>query len=393
MRISFFLDQSHPTPGAPWTRISSFANPCVARGFEVDILGALSPKTWKGKGMKELNRMNILNLVFKVSSNNPVLFIFNCVVSSITSTILLVARRPKIAIVSLPNGDSGIGFFIACLVLKIKVIVDCRDEWEDQLIGASAASISREFFRLIRRVSSLLYARAQLVTATTIPIARALAKRQVRNIALVPNGADCSVFRPLDRKPNKDFFEIIYSGGIGFYYRLEVVIEALRTLVDRGLSEIRLLIVGRGAIESVLRCAYQLGVRDEVAYLGNMSNSRELAKIIAEADVGIVPYDDNPLWKNTLPAKFFEYCACGLPVIATAYKDSILARLIHENEIGLTVNPMDVDGLADAIQMMSGDKEFRVHAGKRARILIEQHFNREKISEEFLNAVCKIVKC
>ena len=91
-----------------------------------------------------------------------------------------------------------------------------------------------------------------------------------------------------------------------------------------------------------------------------------------------------------MPAKFWEYCASGLPVIATVFKDSILARLIQENGIGLTIDPLDVDGLADVIEKLSLDQEFRAVAGKRARLLIERDFNRDKISEEYINKVSKI---
>jgi len=389
VRITFFLDNPHPTPGAPWTRISSFAKAFVAKGYDVDIVGVFSPKSLKEKGVKRLSNINILNLVFKLSSNNPLLFLFNLVVSLIMSTILLIVRRPRIAIVSFPNGDSSLGFLIACAVLRIKVVIDYRDEWEDQLICAS--KLSKKFYVLIKKVSSMFYRRACLVAAVTKPFVKTLTKRGVMNIVFVPNGASCSSFKPLNRKPGKEFFTIVYSGGVGDYYRLDVVIKSLKVLADRGLNKIRLWIVGRGAIDSVLKYARQFGVQDMVAYLGNKSNIQELSKIIAEADAGIVPYDDNPLWMNTLPAKFFEYCACGLPIIATAYKDSILAKLIYENGIGLTTNPMDVNGLADAIEKMFGDKEFRVNAGKKARTLIEQHFDRDRISDEFVNTVCKIL--
>lgn len=395
IKVSFFLDEAHPTPGAPWTRIGSFAKAFAAKMYSVDVVGIFSPASLKEKGIKQLSNMNILNLVFKVGLNNPLLFLFNLIVSLITSTILLIARRPRIAIVSFPSGDSGLGFLIACVTLRIKVVVDYRDEWENQLIYAS--NLSRKFYVLVKKVSSLLYRRACFVAAVTKPFVNALAKRGVANVIFVPNGASCSSFKPLDKKPDNEFFTIVYSGGVGDYYRLDVVISSLKRLADRGLNQIRLLMVGRGtsarALDSVLKYARQLGVQDVVVYVGNKSNIQELSKIIAEANVGVVPYDDNPLWMNALPAKFFEYCACGLPVIATVYKHSILAKLIYENRIGLTSNPMDVNGLADAIEKLSDDKEFRVNAGKRARILIEQHFDRDRISEEFLNTVCTMAEC
>ncbi|MFX0204205.1 MAG: glycosyltransferase, partial [Candidatus Hodarchaeota archaeon] len=98
-------------------------------------------------------------------------------------------------------------------------------------------------------------------------------------------------------------------------------------------------------------------------------------------------YDGNPLWKNSLPAKFFEYCACGIPVVATVYEDSILATFIREYGIGMTSPPMDEEKLAEAIYQLYKNESFREAAGKRARALIKEKFDRNKIAKDFLDLV------
>jgi glycosyltransferase involved in cell wall biosynthesis len=340
----------------------------------------------------------MVNLIFKIPLNHPLVFLLNLVVSFVASMAILISRRPKIAIVSFPGGDSGSGFIIACSILGIKYVVDYRDEWENQLLYASQLSkFSKGFYLFIKKTSIFYYERALFVSAVTTPFVVDLKKKGVTRVLHFPNGAECSSFKPVATKPNNGFFSIIYSGGVGEYYRIDVVLSALKILSDKNLKNIRLTIVGRGTNEHILynlqKYSRQLGIQNSFVYLGNKSNVDELSKIIAESDVGIVPYDDNLLWKNALPAKFFEYCSSGLPVIATTYDDSILAKVISENKIGLTSNPLDDKGLADVIEKIYGDKEFRESAGKRARILVEQHFDRNKLSEEFLNAVCKAVKC
>lgn len=339
----------------------------------------------------------MINLIFKIPLNHPLVFLLNLVVSFISSIAILIARRPKIAIVSFPGGDSGSGFIIACSILRIKYVVDYRDEWENQLLYASQLSkFSRGFYLFIKKTSIFYYKRARFVSAVTTPFVVDLKKNGVTRVVHFPNGAVCSSFKPVDRKPNNGFFSIVYSGGVGEYYRIDVVLSSLKILADRNLKNIRLLIVGRGTNDHVLynlqMYSRQLGIQNSLLYLGNKSNVDELSKIIAEADVGIVPYDDNLLWKNALPAKFFEYCSSGLPVIATTYEDSILAKIICENGIGLIANPLDDKGLADAIQTIYYDNEFRANAGKRARILVEEHFDRNKLSEKFFKQVCEASK-
>ncbi|MGZ4857631.1 MAG: glycosyltransferase, partial [Methanobacteriaceae archaeon] len=397
-RISFFLDEPNPIPGAPWTRIKSFAKAFVAKKHDVDLIGIFGPTSLERKGINKIENIAIFNLIFKIPLNHPLVFLLNVGLSFISSVPILLARRPKIAIVSFPGGDSGSGFLITCSFLRIKYIVDYRDEWENQLIYASQLSkFTRGFYRFIKRTSIFYYKRALFVSAVTIPFVVDLKKKGITCVMHFPNGAVTSSFKPVDRKPHNEFFSIIYSGGVGEYYRIDVVLSALKILADKNLKNIRLLIVGRGTNEHILynlqKYSQQLGIQNSLVYLGNKSNVDELSKIIAEADVGIIPFDDNLLWKNALTAKFFEYCSSGLPVIATVFDDSLLAKVIGENKIGLTAHPLDHKGLAEVIEKIYWDKKFRESAGKRARILVEQHYDRNKISEEFLNAVCKAAKC
>jgi glycosyltransferase involved in cell wall biosynthesis len=391
-RMLFFLDESHPTSGAPWTRISFFAKAASAKGYPVDIIGIFSPKALEQRGIKSISNLNILNLIFKVPLPYPSIFVANLFVSSVISTFVLIGRRPIVAVASFPGGDSVSGFLVACALLRIKTVIDYRDEWENQFIFSAMPSFSRRFYKFIKKIwPGLFYSRASFVSVVTKPFVKALNESGVENVILVPNGASGSSFKPLEGKLDDGLFNIVYSGGIGEYYRLDIVVSSLKKLADRGVRNIRLILVGRetnhAVLDNLLAYAINNGLKNSVIYLGNKSNIKELSKIIASADVGIVPYDDNPLWKNGLPAKFWEYCASGLPVIATVFKDSILADLIQERGIGLTVDPLDVDGLADALEKLSLDKEFRTLAGKRARLLIERDFNRDKISEDFINKV------
>jgi len=115
-----------------------------------------------------------------------------------------------------------------------------------------------------------------------------------------------------------------------------------------------------------------------------------LANIIAGADVGLIPYDDNTLWKNSLPAKFFEYCSCGIPVIATAYDDSLIARLIKNQGIGLVSSPLNDVELSENLQRLYNNPKLDSF-GKRARAFIEDNFDRNQISSEYLNLVRDVI--
>ena len=72
-------------------------------------------------------------------------------------------------------------------------------------------------------------------------------------------------------------------------------------------------------------------------------------------------------------------------MVATVYSDSILGKLIIENKIGLISDPENVDTLAESLENIYNDNDFRKNASKKARSLIEENFDRNKIVKDFLN--------
>lgn len=390
LRITFFLGFANPFAGAGWTRIGFFADQWSRRGHIIEVLGAFSYKAFSKRGVKRLNNMNIFNLTFNMNLAHPLVFILNTLISFAVSTLALLSRKPTVAIVSVPPGDIGIGAILACKQARTKCIVDYRDEWEDYAVSISNSRAAKLFYSTVKGITTVLYASCRMIIAVTPNSEKVLRKRGLRNVALITNGADIQTFRPLNIKKDNNF-TIFYSGVIGGYYRLDVVVKAVKKLVDKGLNNIRLLIAGDGEISKILSLARKLGISSRIKYLGSVNDKKELAKLIATSDVGIIPYDDNPLWKNSIPAKFYEYCACGIPVIATVHNNSHLEELIKKYEIGVTSPPLDGEKLVEAIYWLYKNKSFREAAGLKARQLIEEKFDRNKIAENYINLVESIL--
>jgi colanic acid biosynthesis glycosyl transferase WcaI len=385
MKILFFLGYPNPTADAAWTRISFFVNAWSKKGCSIEVSGVFTYKSLQKRGVRNSGNVNIFNLIFRMQLTHSLIFAFNSFMSFIVSTLLLIARKPSIAIVSVPAGDVGLGALMACRLLGVKCVVDYRDEWEDCVIILTNNKAGKLFYSAVKKVATNLYAKSEIVAAVTPSLMRVLKQRGLGNVTLITNGADVKTFKPLSHGKKNEGFTIFYCGGVGDYYRLDVVVRAIRKLVERNLNDIKLVVAGQGEIEKLLRISAEVGLSSKVSYVGAINSKPELAQLIGMADVGMVPYDGRPLWKNSVPAKFYEYCACGLPVIATAHEDSILAEFIREHKIGITSPPMNEEKLAEAIYWMHQNRIFRETAGKRARLLIEEGFDRNKIANDFLN--------
>jgi glycosyltransferase involved in cell wall biosynthesis len=166
-----------------------------------------------------------------------------------------------------------------------------------------------------------------------------------------------------------------------------VVLGALKKVIHKA-DNMKLLIVGYGSnVKAVLNLSKEFGLEDRIFYLGSKEDKIELAEILSACDVGVIPYDSNPLWKTTIPAKALEYFACGLPVLVTYYKDSVIGNLISENQIGLRSDPEDIDGLSVNIEKIYNDSAFVVESAKRASSLVERCFDRNKTAEVLLKSI------
>jgi len=395
MKILFVLAHPIPSPSAAWRRVSFFAEFFKKKGNKVFISGCINPPYRSVTDIEKENGVPLLKTTYTMPFwKNPLISLLNTIIHFVCLAPLLLTLRPKVVIVSIPPIEPCIGLFLTSRLARCKFIVDYRDESEDYLINISKNKLSRIAFQFTKSLMSALYRKSDLITAVTPNFIHSLKSRGVTNVRLVPNGADVTVFKRYDRNiirrrlglGDNDFI-IVYSGGIGGYYRLDVVVKAVKKLVDKSLNDVRLLIAGDGEISRILSLARKLGISSHIKYLGSINDKEELAMLIATSDAGIIPYDDNPLWKNSIPAKFYEYCSCGLPVIATVHNDSHLQELIEKYKIGVTSPPLDEEKLADAIHWLYKNKSFREAAGKRARQLIEEKFDRNKIAEEYLNLI------
>ena len=330
----------------------------------------------------------------------PLAFLRQLFLNFLIIPSLLLIEDPKLVILSVPDGSPLIPTFLSCKVMRKKLIIDIRDEWEGMF------GILDRIGLLLKKLIYAIYSSTDMLIVTTPNLLKKYKDINSRTF-LIYNSVDTNLFKPLNAEENlsirktldldQEDFIIIYSGKLSPPYRIDVVLKSLKILKNKG-KRVKLIIIGKAGHaygekieeDDVHAIADKLGVKDMLLVLPFMDQSK-LSKYLAIANAGVIPFDTNPLWKNAIPTKFLEYCACGLPTIATTYKDSLLAKIINENKIGLTCDPLNSRELANAIEKLIEDKKFTRDAAKRARKFVKQKFDKERIVQEFLNLVLNLI--
>lgn len=200
------------------------------------------------------------------------------------------------------------------------------------------------------------------------------------NTALIRNGVDLNVFRPLPTQSKSDFV-VGYAGGFVGWQGVDNLVNA----VDRSSNKrIRLHLIGIGPRDQALAGKFKRQLGDRVT-LFNRMDQETLVQTLADADVLAIPRQAHPALRVALPTKFAEYLALGKPVIVSDVDET--ADLIRRHHCGLVAQPT-VESLTaileDASQLNSGELQ---QMGARGRNLAESEFSWDRIGRHYADSL------
>lgn len=157
-------------------------------------------------------------------------------------------------------------------------------------------------------------------------------------------------------------FTLLYQGAVNVGRGIEEAIAALPRL-----KECRLVVVGDGDVmPAVRRMAADLGVADRVEFVGRVPFDR-LAPYMAAADLGLVMMRNISLnHYYALPNRIFDFIQAGLPILANRLPE--VARIVGGEDVGLCVDTLSADSVAEAVEAIMADpvRRRRWHANMLA---------------------------
>lgn len=140
-------------------------------------------------------------------------------------------------------------------------------------------------------------------------------RRPPGEVTVVRNGPRASEFptQPQARTGRLQAPRLIYVGALDVQ---DGVLELPQTMAAPALANAHLTIVGDGpAAPELMRLCQQAGVSQRVRFTGRVAH-REVAPLIADADIAVDPAPGTPLNHGSTMIKIAEYMACGRPLVA-----------------------------------------------------------------------------
>jgi glycosyltransferase involved in cell wall biosynthesis len=250
----------------------------------------------------------------------------------------------------------------------VPVILDLHEDMPEFFRDRFSAPLLRPLLPLVSAATRASASVAdELITVheplRQLSIARGVAPEK---ISVVMNSADGRLFDPA-RHERRAFMadgelRLIHHSNFQRIYGLDVAVDAVSRL--RPGLRWRLDVYGDGPWRPQIEAAIlRTGTGDRVHLHGRVAMD-DLPRLLAAADIGLVPSLPEPYLEYSLSTKLLEYAAMGVPTIA-----SDLATFRHHfTDAALSFVPGgDPGALARGLEAMADHPEQTVAMGQEAR--------------------------
>ena len=413
-RILFFSHYFFPEGNAPASRVHETCKRWVRSGHEVTVVTCApnvpNGKVYEGYRNRFFQReivdgINVIRVWTFIAPNKGFLLRVSNYFSYMFAAALcgIFLKRPDIIIATSPQFFCGWAGVITKWLKRRPLLLEIRDIWPES-IGAVGAVRSQWLMKFLEWLERRMYAAATHIVTVGEGYRECLLERGIdeTKISVVMNGVDYEIFQRDATAAREEAealrkslklegrFVVAYIGTIGMASGLDVVVRAAQRCKSPDADSPVFLLVGDGALLSGIQAKCDQTNLENVRITGRVPKEKVPA-YLALADCILVHLKKAELFTTVLPSKMFEAMATGKPIILGVEGDA--ARLLQRSEAGVTVEPEDEKSLLEAIQSMRNAPHLGDKMGRFGQEYIRKHHDREKLSQDYLDIVCRISGC
>ena len=346
-------------------RVMRYVRTLAARGDQVDVI-ALRPtgapwRVWAGDArVYQIQRRSTTERAAWVYLLKLLWFWVKAMV--VLSGLQLRRRYDVVHVHNVPD----FLVFSAWLpkVMGAKLILDIHDMMPELYAGKFASGERSRTFAMLALVERLSCRFADHVIASNDLWVATLTHRSTSpsRCTVFINHPDLTLFR---RRSDSDAtprpFVFLYPGSLNHHQGVDLAVEAFARVRPR-MPDAELHVYGRGpALPLLQHLVHEHGLED-VVYFRDFLPSAQIAEVMRQADVGVVPKRADGFGNEAFSTKILEFMASGVPVIVA--KTRIDAHYFDDAVVNF-FEPGNADSLAGVMQRVyehPADQQPRIEA-------------------------------
>ncbi|WP_322819915.1 glycosyltransferase family 4 protein [Chloroflexus sp.] len=398
MHILYLHQYFTTRTGVGGTRSYEFARFFIQQGHRVTMVTAANRQEqwsgglWRRRVVDGINVIELRAGYADYSRGTAISYgqrIIAFLLFALASLIAVVrVERPDVVFATSTPLTIGIPGMLASRWHRVPLVFEVRDLWPEApiqmgvlrhpLLILAARWLERAIYRRSQHIIALSPGMRQgVIDAGVIP----------EKISVIPNAADLDLFHPQRdgrhwrQQLGNPSFLALYFGTMGEANDLSQVIDAARVLQHQKRDDILIVLAGQGRQRPWLEERSDHYSLCNVRFLDPLPKD-EVADLVAAADVCLTIFKAIPVLATCSPNKLFDSLAAGKPVIVNT--PGWLQQLVTEHQCGRYARAGDPTDLAAQIVYMCDHPEYTRQAGRNARLLAEQRFDRRRLASEVL---------
>lgn len=400
-KVTFFTQLYFPDMTTTSLIMTDLAEDLSQYGMDVRVVAA--QPTYLGKTRapkKETVRGVAIQRVatFTFNKNNNLGRILNgC--SCLARMFLAIFTIPKTHLLVVNTNPAMmplLGYFAAC-IRGNRYVVLIHDLWPE--LPANIGMIKKHglLFKIIDNILGLAYRKAAGIVVLSEAMREAIQKKipdQAERVHVIHNWADHNRVYPEAKGNNRLRHElgaqdkkiVMYSGNLGRYQPLEVMLDAAAVLRNR--SDILFVFAGSGAKEQSLRQRAAQHNLDNVRFIPFQPLER-LAESLSMADIsllGIAPENEGVI----MPSKLYGLLAIAKPIVTISHKDSEVVTMLEQAGAGLHGTENDPAELAQKIEKLFDAPEAAKLMGEKGKKYFLENFERKVVTRQWYQLLTEI---
>ena len=252
-----------------------------------------------------------------------------------------------------------------------RIILDIHDivpEFYANKFKAGQASLTSSVLKLIERASA--HFAHHIIVSNHLWLEKYQARTGTEGrCSVFINNVDTKIFAPAPRTRQDDRQIVIFPGGLQWHQGLDIALRAFKT-VSAALPRAEFHIYGDGNMKpSLVALTAELGLNDRVKFFEPVG-VREVSRIMANADLGVVPKRADSFGNEAYSTKIMEFMSLGIPVVVSKTK---IDQFYFNDSVVRFFESGNVDALATAMIEVLQNPALRAQMVANASAYSEEH--------------------
>lgn len=366
-----------------------------------------SQPTYLSRGIKaprnEIhNGVNILRVPSTTfNRNNTFLKFINMLTFSISTLIIGILKIRKNDIIFVVTNPPSLPF-IAMIICKIKganYVLRIDDVYPEILVVAKKLNKDSFINFIFNYLNRVLYINALSIIVLGRDMKDLVIKKEnstkekIKIITnwgetdnIVPNSTLGDKFREELGLKNK--FVLLWAGNMGIPHGIEDIFHAAKKL--KMIKEIHFLFIGHGIKKDWLVSQVETNNMKNFTFLNPMPRSDQ-EKFLNGCDVvlsSLIPGMEGV----SVPSRIYNVFSAGKPILGIGDRNTELAHVINEYNLGWNALPNDVKSVVKIIKKAASEKGKLIEMGTRARMISIKIFSQNYILKVYLNYFIYLIK-